>query len=188
MAVGAQSAFGEPTPPKPTGGAAGKAGAEAIVANTERDKSITSGFSNLPSGLVNVTLRPFPWESSPSLSLALARIETFGWYLLYGLCVLGAVVSVRRREARLALQFPILLLGMMVGIAAVTQGNLGTAFRHREQVLWVLALGAAAGAEWLWSRRRVPRPGAPSAATPSRPDEPSVAVRPGPSLTSSGRD
>jgi hypothetical protein len=41
----------------------------------------------------------------------------------------------------------------MVGIAAVTQGNLGTAFRHREQVLWVLALGAAAGAEWLWSRR-----------------------------------
>jgi hypothetical protein len=151
LATGARSAFSEPEPP-PAGVAKNKAGAPAIVANTEPDKSITSGFSHLPAGVVNVTVRPFPWESSPSLSLGLARIETLEWYALYALCAFGAVVCVRRREARLALQFPLLLLGMMVGIAAVTQGNLGTAFRHREQILWAVALGAAAGAQWLWSR------------------------------------
>jgi hypothetical protein len=43
----------------------------------------------------------------------------------------------------------VLVMGILVGIAALTQGNLGTAFRHREQMLWGLALCAAAGAEWL---------------------------------------
>jgi hypothetical protein len=165
LATGANSAFSEPAPP-PSRVAKNKAGAEGIVASTEPDKSITSGFSHLPEGVVNVTLRPFPWESSPSLSLALARIETLEWYALYALCALGVVVSVRRRRARLTLQFPIILLALMVGIAAVTQGNLGTAFRHREQVLWVLALGAAAGAEWLWSRRAERRPAVADAHAP----------------------
>jgi hypothetical protein len=169
LAVGANSAFGEPAqpPPAPTQ-ATDAAGAPAIVARTEKDKAITSGFSHLPEGLLNVTMRPYPWESTPSLSLFLARVENVGWYLLYALCALGIVVSIRRRAARLALQFPMLLLGMMVGIAALTQGNLGTAFRHRDQVLWALALGAAAGAQWLsvrWAQRRA-APSPAVAATP----------------------
>jgi hypothetical protein len=98
-------------------------------------------------------MRPYPWESAPSLSLALARVENLEWYLLYVLAAIGLVASLRRRSARLALQFPLALFLLMTGIAAVTQGNLGTAFRHRDQVLWALALGAAAGAQWLWLRR-----------------------------------
>jgi hypothetical protein len=77
---------------------------------------------------------------------------------------------------------------MMIGIAAVTQGNLGTAFRHREQVLWVLALGAAAGAEWLWARRRRIEPGGSPAAVSRRMDEAPVVDAVDPSLASTARD
>ena len=57
------------------------------------------------------------------------------------------------------------VLGMLAGIAALTQGNLGTAFRHRDQVVWVLALCGAAELQWLvlqsrWARTR---PSAPDA-------------------------
>jgi hypothetical protein len=106
-----------------------------------------------------VTLRPFPWQSAPGLTLTLAKIETLGWYVLYALSLLGVVVSIRRPAARLALQFPVLALGMLVGIAALTQGNLGTAFRHRDQIVWILGLCSAAGLQWLvlesrWAPRR----------------------------------
>ncbi|MDX6377287.1 MAG: hypothetical protein QOE98_1590 [Gaiellaceae bacterium] len=150
LAVGANSAFTDPG--SPGSGDTDQAGAPAIVSRVEADKSITSGFSNFPEGVLNVTMRPYPWEPTPSMSLTLARVDNLEWYVLYALCAIGIVVSIRRRAARLALQFPMLLVAMMIATAAVTQGNLGTAYRHREQILWALALGAAAGAQWLWSR------------------------------------
>jgi hypothetical protein len=152
LGVGANSAFGGATPPPRAGATAGgpSPSNRAVSDAASQEDGVRSDLAHLPAGVVNVTLRPFPWESSPSLSLALARIETLEWYAL---CGLGVVVSVRRRLARRAMQYPIVLLGLLVGLAAVTQGNLGTAFRHRGQLLWVLALGAAAGAQWLWSRR-----------------------------------
>lgn len=162
LAVGAHSAFGsgaqplpaapkrQPPPAAPTGAGAGN-GAEGVSA----------GLGHLPRGVVNVILRPYPWESTVGTALLLARVENLGWYLLYGLTAVGIVVSVRRRPARLALQFPVLVMGMLVGIAALTEGNLGTAFRHREQVLWVLSLCAVAGLEWLMPRAS-PHPRAPS--------------------------
>jgi hypothetical protein len=154
LAANARSAFDEPAPPKALPRPNDKPGALAIVAGTPRDKHISSGFSDLPSGLVNVTLRPYPWESSPNLSLLLARIEQVAWYVLYALGLVGLVACVRRPRIRLGLQYPLVLIALMTSIAAVTQGNLGTAFRHREQILWALALAAATGAEYLWARRR----------------------------------
>jgi hypothetical protein len=179
LAVGATSAFGGATPPPSAGGTPGNAappaqaappGAPVPAAPTgtvsdtaraasNRDDGIRTGVAHLPAGLVDVTLRPFPWQSTVGLSLLLARVETIAWYLLYALTAVGIVVSLRRRPARLALQFPVLVMGMLVGIAALTQGNLGTAFRHRDQILWVLALCSAAALQWLlresrWARRR----------------------------------
>jgi hypothetical protein len=159
LGADANSAFEAPQPaaPAPAPAATPAAGAPATPAPAlpaaEADTSIVAGFGNLPKALLNVTMRPYPWESAPSLSLALARVENLEWYLLYVLAAIGLVASLRRRSARLALQFPLALFLLMTGIAAVTQGNLGTAFRHRDQVLWALALGAAAGAQWLWLRR-----------------------------------
>jgi hypothetical protein len=150
LAVDANSAFGGATPP-PVSSAAGPNGTVSDTARdaANRDDSVRSSIRHLPAGLVDVTLRPFPWSSTAGSSLLLARVETIVWYLLYALTVVGVLVSIRRREARLALEFPVLLMGMLLGIAALTQGNLGTAFRHREQILWVLALCAAAGLQWL---------------------------------------
>jgi hypothetical protein len=136
LAVGAKSAFVDPATPAQS--------AAAPPAN-----GIGDNLTRLPDGLVDVTIRPFPWESTAGISLLLARLENLEWYVLYVLAAVGIVVSVRRRPDRLALQFPVLLMGMLLGIAALTQGNLGTAFRHREQMVWALALCAAAGLQWL---------------------------------------
>ncbi|MDP9255705.1 MAG: hypothetical protein M3Q31_04005 [Actinomycetota bacterium] len=162
LAVGANSAFvpARPAPGRVTPSAT-RGGAASIAARAAAGGggSVSASLEHLPTGLVDVTLRPFPWESSVGVTLLLARLETFLWYVLYALSLVGIAVSVRRRSARLALQFPVLVLGMLVGIAALTQGNLGTAFRHRDQVLYVLALCAAAGLQWLvresqWARSR----------------------------------
>jgi hypothetical protein len=123
---------------------------DAARGAADRDEGLRGGISHLPAGLVDVTLRPFPWQPSVGLSLLMARVETLiFWYALYTLSILGILVSLRRRCARLTLQFPVLLIGLLIGIAALTQGNLGTAFRHRDQMVWALALCAAAGLQWL---------------------------------------
>ena len=156
LAVDANSAFGGATPPPASGSGVGPNGTVSSTARdaANRDDSVRSSIRHLPAGLVDVTLRPFPWSSTAGLSLLLARVETIGWYLLYALTIIGIVVSIRRRESRLALEFPVFLMGMLLGIAALTQGNLGTAFRHREQILWILALCAAAGLQWLLMESR----------------------------------
>ncbi|MEY2533243.1 MAG: hypothetical protein QOF29_1153, partial [bacterium] len=116
---------------------------------TEADaEAVAPSLGRLPRGLVDVTVRPFPWTPTSGIGLALARVENLGWYALYVLAALGIATSLRRRAARVALQFPFLVTGMLVGMAALTQGNLGTAFRHRDQVLGALALCAAAGLQW----------------------------------------
>jgi hypothetical protein len=176
LAVGANSAFGGAMPPP---GAAPITSSPGTVSDTaraaaNRDEGLRAGISHLPTGLVDVTLRPFPWQSSAGLTLLMARIETVGWYVLYALAIAGILVSLRWRQARLALQFPVLLMGLLIGIAALTQGNLGTAFRHRDQMVWALALCGAAGVQWLsldsrWARRRVGA-GSPAAAAVEEPD------------------
>jgi hypothetical protein len=178
LAVGANSAFSGPKPTAPSGAAASPGPSEAtkasVAAGTE--STVRTSLSHLPVGLVDVSLRPFPWQPTVGLTLLMARIETLGWYLLYALTLLGIVVSLRRRQARLALQFPVLLLGMIVGIAALTQGNLGTAFRHRDQILWILALCSMAGVQWLvlesrWARRPRAVPATPDAPRHAAPSE-----------------
>jgi hypothetical protein len=204
LAVDANSAFGGATPPPPTQpststtttaakpsaqppppGEAPKTPAAAptqgSVSDTARnaangEENVRAGLRHLPVGLVDVTLRPFPWSSTVGLSLLMARVETVAWYVLYALGIIGILASLRRREARLALQFPVLLMGMLLGIAALTQGNLGTAFRHREQMVWALALCAAAGLQWLvldsrFARRRRARHGEPDDGVEAGPRE-----------------
>jgi hypothetical protein len=192
LAVGANSAFGQQprrtTPPPPTprpSGAPATPGSPPVVppadgtaSNTARDAatrdtSVRADFRHLPHGLVDVVLRPFPWTATTGASLLLARVETLVWYLLYVLSVIGLVVAARRPTARRSLAFPALLGIMLIGIAALTQGNLGTAFRHRDQLVWVLGLCSAMGLQWLWLESRWAR-GRPPEGEPDAPerDEP----------------
>jgi hypothetical protein len=116
---------------------------EVVVA----DDGVDSDLQQLPRGLVATLARPYPWEATDDLALLLARVENVGWFGLY-----GAVIALRER--RRALAFPIVAGGAIVLVAALSQGNVGTAFRHRGQILWVLAVLAAIAAERLLGARR----------------------------------
>lgn len=120
------------------------------------EESVESTVEALPRGTVAVLFRPFPWDDAgDGLGFVLARFEASAWYVLYLLGGIGLVASLRR-NARVLL-FCLLACGAIVVVAAATQGNLGTAFRHRAQILWALAVFAATGCQevsgW-WAARQ----------------------------------
>lgn len=138
-------AFADEEPPALVFGSGG----EAFVV----DNSVSGSLSSLPQGLVAVTLRPFLWEPSSSAGSLLARLENVGWYALYAFSLIGMWVARRRLDV---IAFPVAATGAIVAVAAVTQGNLGTAFRHRGQLLWALAVLAVIGMHWAVTRRGGP--------------------------------
>jgi len=115
---------------------------QAVAVHNELSASVSA----FPRGLVAVALRPFPWEDLTSLPRMLAGLESGIWAGLY---VLAAVGVWRRRKEFAVMAFPFLFAVSFLVTGAVTQGNLGTAFRHRGQVLWALALMAGIGYESL---------------------------------------
>lgn len=135
----------------------------------EVDNSVVGGLDTLPRGLVAVLLRPWLWEGSASLTLRVAAVENLAWYALYLLALVSLLVVVRRRDVY---AFPTIVTGGLVLAAALTQGNLGTAFRHRGQIFWGLALLASQGAAVVVDRWRAraredmaSEPAAPGATT-----------------------
>lgn len=96
-------------------------------------------------------LRPYPTESDSSEDFAVARAEWFLWTPLFGFAPF-AMFAVRRRW-RTFVYPAVYLVGMVIG-AALFQGNLGTAFRHRSQVLWVLIVLGVAGVNEILQRPR----------------------------------
>lgn len=100
-----------------------------------------SALADLPRGLVAVLLRPWPWEAR-NITLLAAAIELLPWAALYVAATIGAW---RRRREWPAWIYPACFVAGTVVVGALAQGNLGTAFRHRGQVLWGVALFAAAG-------------------------------------------
>jgi hypothetical protein len=106
---------------------------------------LVSDLRHLPSGVAAMLARPFPGEGvmSRNADLLVAGLENVLWYAGYVLAAIG-VWDQRRRIAVLA--FPVACVALIVATGAMTQGNLGTAFRHRGQVAWALAILAVLGA------------------------------------------
>lgn len=116
----------------------------AVEAGASRD------LRYLPSGIATALLRPLPWERADNLSARLAAVENVVWIPLYLGAIAGAVVGRRRLDV---ISFPVLVAGGLVLAGALSQGNAGTAFRHRAQVLWALAPLAALAFRALAERR-----------------------------------
>ena len=103
---------------------------------------LSSSFRVFPKGLLAVTLRPAPWEAARTRKFQFAGSENVIWLLLFVFAGVGAWV--RRGDVHVV-ALPASLIISLTLAAAVTQGNLGTAFRHREQVLFALSILAVAG-------------------------------------------
>ena len=116
-----------------------------------------ASIRSVPNGLAAFFIRPLPWEVTGENSLAfrLASVENILWLVGYGFALFGIRPLWRQHPAMLVFGASYLLLIGLV--ASVTQGNLGTVFRHRIQVLWVVVLLAALGGDRLWQSRQVRR-------------------------------
>lgn len=107
---------------------------------------------HLPKGIFVMLLEPTPWgwSGSDSQTLQLARLESILWYPLLVLALIGIPAGFRRLRAFL---FPMLVGGGVLVMYALTEGNIGTAYRHRGEFVWVVAMLGAAGAHSLMQRR-----------------------------------
>jgi hypothetical protein len=89
----------------------------------------------LPLGLVDLFLRPFPWEVTSTFRLLVAP-EVVLYYALLPLVVVGVVYSIKLKFVR---AFPVVSFLAVMGIGyALVLGNLGTSYRERAQLLVVM--------------------------------------------------
>lgn len=108
------------------------------------------GLQYLPLGLAFFLFSPFPWQLGSTLSL-MTLPEQVVWYGLVPAVVRGAAYVTRHRYQVFG---PVLVfVALTTSIYALVQGNAGTAYRHRAQVLVFFLVLASVGLT-LWRLRR----------------------------------
>jgi Dolichyl-phosphate-mannose-protein mannosyltransferase len=107
------------------------------------DVSSASGaLSTIPIGLVYLLFAPFPWQVM-SLRQSITLPEMIVWWASFPMLVLGLWFSIRYR---LRIMSPILIFTVMLSLGySVFQGNVGTAYRQRAQLLVFYFIFAAVG-------------------------------------------
>lgn len=120
------------------------------VVPSQPDISSEPTLRYLPEGLTVMLLKPFPL-SGGSTSLRLAAAETVLWYPILALAVIGLYAARRHLRATI---FPILVGGGVLFVYSVAEGNIGSAFRHRAEFVWVVALLAGLGVMHIFEWRR----------------------------------
>lgn len=107
------------------------------------DVSSTSGaISTIPLGVLYLLFAPFPWQIT-SLRQSITLPEMLIWWASFPLLVLGLWFAIKYR---LRMMSPILIFTVMLTIAySVFQGNVGTAYRQRAQLLVFYFIFVAVG-------------------------------------------
>jgi len=115
------------------------------------DVSTTGGaLSVIPLGLAYLLFAPFPWQVA-NLRQSITLPEMLIWWASFPLLCLGLYFTLRYR-VRQAL--PILLFTALLTVAySVFQGNVGTAYRQRAQLLVFYFIFVAVGGVLLKERR-----------------------------------
>jgi hypothetical protein len=115
------------------------------------DISTTSGaLSVIPIGIVYLLFAPFPWQMA-NLRQSITLPEMMLWWASFPLLVLGGWFTLKYR---LRQALPILLFTTMLTLAySVFQGNVGTAYRQRSQLLIFYFIFVAVGFVLLRERR-----------------------------------
>lgn len=119
---------------------------------TGYDTSTVGGaIRYLPVGLAFFLFAPFPWAITSVLQLSTLP-EVLLWYALVPFTLLG-LRGIRTREHSVGLVL-VGILAIVVTSYALVEGNFGTAYRHRSQVLPLFFVFAGRGlADW-WQARR----------------------------------
>jgi hypothetical protein len=108
------------------------------------DVSTTAGaLSAVPLGLAYLLLAPFPWQLA-SLRQSITLPEMIVWWVSFPLLLIGIWFTLK---FRLRQALPILLFTTMLTLAySIFQGNVGTAYRQRSQILVFYFIFVAVGA------------------------------------------
>ncbi|PYS77805.1 MAG: hypothetical protein DMF66_08585 [Acidobacteria bacterium] len=108
------------------------------------DVSTTSGaLSAIPLGMTYLLFAPFPWQLA-SLRQSITLPEMVVWWCSFPLLVLGLWFTLKHR---LRPALPILIFTTMLTMAySVFQGNVGTSYRQRSQILVFYFIFVAVGA------------------------------------------
>jgi hypothetical protein len=120
------------------------------------DINTTEGaLTAIPVGCLYLLFAPFPWQLA-SLRQSLPLPEMIVWWLSFPLLILGFWYSLKHRLREVA---PIVIFTTMLTLAySLVQGNVGTAYRQRSQLLVFyfifLAVGAVIMKERAEDRRR----------------------------------
>jgi 4-amino-4-deoxy-L-arabinose transferase-like glycosyltransferase len=115
------------------------------------DVSTTAGaLGVIPLGLVYLLFAPFPWQMA-SLRQSITLPEMMLWWGCFPLLVLGGWFTLKYR---LRQALPIILFTTMLTLAySIFQGNVGTAYRQRSQLLVFYFIFVAVGFVLLRERR-----------------------------------
>lgn len=100
-------------------------------------------LSVIPMGLIYLLLAPFPWQFQ-TLRQSITLPEMIVWWFAFPLLVLGLYYSIRHRLREVS---PIVMFTTMLTLAySLFQGNVGTAYRQRSQLLVFYFIFVAVGA------------------------------------------
>jgi hypothetical protein len=107
------------------------------------DVSTTSGaISTIPMGVLYLLFAPFPWQIT-SLRQSITLPEMIVWWASFPFLVLGIWFAIKYRLRMIS---PILIFTVMLTLAySVFQGNVGTAYRQRAQLLVFYFIFVAVG-------------------------------------------
>jgi len=119
------------------------------------DVSTTSGaMSAIPIGFTYLLLAPFPWQFG-SLRQMLTLPEMIVWWLAIPLLVLGLWFTLKHRIREIA---PIMIFTSLLTLTySIVQGNVGTAYRQRAQLLVFYFLFVGVGFVLVKERRAAQR-------------------------------
>lgn len=151
-AIGAASAIaGASKPTEPGGGATPPDSDDSVTEGRtpagkgEGSLGATEDLGNnakyLPRGVLAVVFEPTPWSEKRNVATTLASLESLLWYPLLGAALVGSRTIWRNRSV---LAFPALTAGGILMMYSLSEGNVGTAYRHRGEVVWAVICLAAA--------------------------------------------
>lgn len=119
------------------------------------DVSTTSGaLSSIPLGLVYMLFAPFPWQLG-SLRQSLTIPEMLIWWTSFPLMILGVWFSLKHRLRQMSSIF--IFTSMLTLAYSVFQGNVGTAYRQRAQLLVFYFIFVAVGVVLIKEKREEKR-------------------------------